>query len=187
MKTRLNYRTRGAVPLDAESILDIDRKCHGEYGVTADDLDWMMNSPSEFVIRVCECGGVPFGFAVWMLKKRPSRAMILRMSVDPRFRQMGVAGQLLQPLDWCLNAEIIETVVADVPEVSVEAQLCLRSLGYVCIHIGSDSRFGGCQSYRFVKSKSRIKPPIRFGQNRVAQFYHPAKGESHASPQSKSR
>lgn len=93
--------------------------------------------------QIAQANGMIAGYLVYDVVKQRYRR-ILRIAVDPAFRRLGIGRALLRALSTRSSKHV--SVVIDVDETNLDAQLFFRACGFLATGIVRTS--GGTVAYR---------------------------------------
>jgi ribosomal protein S18 acetylase RimI-like enzyme len=117
-------------PGDIRDVLIIERASFGDDAWSEKDFRWALNQRSIRSAVMLDKSSVIVGFVLWG-EMDIGGVEVMNIAVAPVFRRIGVGTELLA----VVSVNSVTPIRTRVLEDDLEAQLFLRSCGYVCVKI----------------------------------------------------
>jgi ribosomal protein S18 acetylase RimI-like enzyme len=150
---QLDLIDRPFTPEDLDALLRIERQ-GGPESWTLDQMYWFLHRP-RVRFQVFAPSQAPHDpIAFFVLAAGPSRALLANLAVDTAHRRRGVGSHALRRAEALAREVGVDTLMTDIKEENLPAQLLLRKHGYLARQILRE-HFPDQDGYRMVK---RLQP-----------------------------
>ena len=155
---QLDLIDRPFTPDDLDALLELERQS-GPSGWTRSQLYWFLRRPrvSFHVIALRTAPEKSIGFFVLASAER--HAYLANLAVDPAFKRMGVASFALEQVVRIARHRKLQTLILDVQEANLPAQLLYRKHGYRAEEILHE-HYTDQDGYRMVKRLRPLAPTV---------------------------
>lgn len=146
------YSIRPLTITDLEDVLRLNLRCfrNGE-NYTKHTFSYLLNEPGTLSYQAVSAEGQMVGF-IFVMVNAEGIAHITTVGVAPEHRRRGLAGRLLEHLDYVLQAKKIGTAVLEVRVGNLAAQHLYNRSGYAVTQRIAGYYSNGEDGYLMMKS-----------------------------------